>query len=278
MSRYIFYTVSLCLLLCHSAFAGDAKKIVLVCPERFPDVYCNQDGEIEGIQAYFVREALKRAGYEAELKIYPVRRCLLMIQQRDADGLFPLAYDEELTDVILFFPEQKNAGELEKARWKDQWRIMTVDHVVITHCSETKRNQEFKGDLAALPDPVRVVFNEPYIPDLKQAGKKLEDVPRDIQNFKKLMRDQKGTVIAPSFIAEAMYRKPGFKGKLYIHDKPLTATPTFLAFSKNSNNINETDMNAIWESLKSVTTDHVATNIAFAKATKSATYFLFADK
>jgi hypothetical protein len=51
-----------------------------------------------------------------------------------------------------------------------------------------------------------------------------------------------------------------------------------LAFSKNSNNINETDMNAIWESLKSVTTDHVATNIAFAKATKSATYFLSADK
>ena len=278
LMRYMRFGLSVLgfMLMTSIVTANDGKDIHIVSPERFPDVYMHK-GKIEGIQVDLVMEALKKAGYTVTLEIYPIKRCLYMIKEGMTDAIFPVLYSDAFLDDMQLFPTQETAEEqqIDPDEWKHRWRIMTVDHVIVTYSDATTREQEFTGDVNTLPDPVRVVWNEPYIPELKAAGKTVEDsVGMDIQNFKKLLRDKNGTVIAPSFIVEEVNRHPDFAGQLYIHDKAFISNATFLAFSKKSQNMTVTDMRKIWESLYTVTHDHVVKNVTFVKATKAAQHFL----
>lgn len=288
LPRVITYRVSLAaiVLLCaakcstaHEGHKDDAKtplkKITVVCAERFPDVYMHQD-EVHGIQAEFVAAALRRAGFQSRVKILPLKRCLLMMREGNADAMFPVVESEELARHMRFCPDVEKTHEKkgeEKAAVTCRYRILTVDHVVITHADRTTRADEFKGDVKTLPEPVRVLHGEPFITDLKKAGKKVQEVRLDRQNFAKLLREKVGTVIAPSFIAEQMNTDPAYREKLYIHDRPISSRSTHLAFSRKATRISASERKKIWTCLRASARDHVAMNMAFVQATKAASRF-----
>lgn len=245
------------------------RSILVVCAERFPDVY-TRDNQVRGIQADFVRAALLATGYEPTIKILPIRRCMKLIQAGSADAMFPLSPASELASDVIFPPapfsdtSRRDAGP---------GPILQVDYVVVTHADQTGLHEEFRGDLSALPNPVRVRHGDPVVGQLRAAGCHIEPVQRDHQNLLKLIRDRGGTVILPSFLAEEYSRQEAFAPHLYIHDRPVCTSPTFLAFSRKRQRIAPPERLRIWAALRTQAQDHVARNVAFAAATRAVPTF-----
>ena len=147
---------------------------------------------------------------------------------------------------------------------------MTQDHVVVTPAARTTPKDEYRGRLAALPEPVRVVHGDPFTAAIRAAGRQVEAVATDIQNVRKLLRDRTGCAILPSFVAEEVAGLPAFRGKLYIHDRPLSSRPTFLGFSRRASRLTAADRLKIWEHLQARARDHVAVNVAYATVSQAA--------
>ncbi len=241
-----------------AAKAKPTGEILIVCAERFPDAFMHR-GEVRGIQADFVAAALRDAGFRPTIQILPIRRCIRLIETGAADGMFPVIKSNRMNKMMVCHPD-KGAPE--------DWRILTLDHVVITH-HKTAGTQEYGGDWSTLAEPVRMVHGDPFVNRLQKHGIQVEAVQHDRQNLKKLIRDQSGSVILPSFMGEEMSQLPGFHGKLYIHDKAFCSHPTFLGFSRASNRISQEDRQRIWKHLQENARDHVAINVAFATATRA---------
>ncbi len=246
------------------------QPVPVVCFERFPDVY-RIDGEVQGLQVEFVRKAFRNAGYEPEFTMMPRKRCELMIAEGIACAMFPVAYEKRMTEISVLFPENDSVGEDEK--WRGRWRIMQTDYLVVTHSDYGGPEKEYDGDIKNLPPPVRIIHGEPFSQKLVSAGKYIQEVRLDRQNFAKLLREKTGCIITPSFIAEEIAASPRFADKLYIHDRPFTTRSSYLAFSAKCSHLSAGERLEVWKSLREISGDHVALNIAWAKASKAAARF-----
>ncbi len=251
------------------AVPGNGREILVVCAERFPDAY-RRNNEVRGIQADFVAHALSDAGFQPNIRILPIRRCLQLIRTGAADAMFPVYESKDLADLVRCHPAPPAEEPAEHRRWHRSWRIMTQDHVVVTPAARTTPKDEYRGRLAALPEPVRVVHGDPFTAAIRAAGRQAEAVATDIQNVRKLLRDRTGCAILPSFVAEEVAGLPAFRGKLYIHDRPLSSRPTFLGFSRRASRLTAADRLKIWEHLQARARDHVAVNVAYATASQAA--------
>ena len=242
-----------------------SRPITVVCAEQYPDAYM-REGRVEGIQAEFVRQALLRAGFEPRLRLVPRARALALLASGEADAMFPVLDTPDVREVADLWPTP-DTGAVDAA-WRDRWKIMDVDHIVVTHAATTGPADEFDGELARLPTPVRSTHGE-LAEHLRAAGLDVELVRSDGQNFDKLRRDARGTVIVPAFVAEMM----ATDRDLFVHDRPVASQPTFLAFSRRGARVTASDRLRTWEALEAATRDHVAMNMAFAEAIRAARDF-----
>ncbi|MDM8516501.1 hypothetical protein QUF76_09895, partial [Desulfobacterales bacterium HSG16] len=128
---------------------------------------------------------------------------------------------------------------------ESKWRIMQVDHMVITHMDS---QYEFEGDIKTLPAPIRLPFGEALATDLEKAGLKVDMAKEARNNFRKLMRDKTGVVITTSVMAEEMNKQFEFKDKFIISPTPLASQSYFLAFSKKSE-VSDDEKKKIWEEI-----------------------------
>jgi hypothetical protein len=239
----------MCLVLCLgiSASFADDKIINLTVDDRYwyPFTY-QEESEIKGMQVDIIRDALNNLGYQINIKTFPYKRCLKTTDAGEADGIISIAYTPDIKDILIF-PE--DAGKVDESNW----RIMQVDHMVLTVVSNS---YEFEGDIKTLPIPVRIPTGDAIASDLEKAGVVIEDAKTDKQNIAKLIRDQKGSVITTSVIAEIMNQATEFKGAFNISPTPVNSQSYFLAFAKKTK-IPQDEMLKIWNEIKRLRDDYV---------------------
>jgi polar amino acid transport system substrate-binding protein len=222
------------------------KTIVLTVDERYwyPFIYFER-GEPKGMHVDLVKKALTSIGYNVMIIPYPKRRCLHVVKNGVVDGMLSISYHPDLVDGMHFPRDAATHKE-------SKYRIMQMDHVVVS----TDKKYEFDGNMASLPEPVRLPRGEPIALELKAAGKRVDVASTDLQNFRKLLRDIYGVVITTSIIAEKMNLDPAMAGKLHISAKPMASRSYFLTFSHKSS-LTKEERKEIWNEVKRWREDYV---------------------
>jgi len=244
MKRSLIFLI---LLLIGFPQAAVSETIKLCVDERnwYPFTFAeNNTGK--GMHVEIVKKALKDLGHDLIIEPQHRNRNILACRQGDFDGIISIAYDDSLESVLDFPPAAEKETE-------SPWRIMQVDHMVITYIYD---KYAFKGDIQTLPNPVRITFAESITNMLKEAGLEVEETSRDRQNFEMLVRDENGCVITTSIVAENMNKEPKFKNKFKIHPTPLISQSYYLAFSEKSS-LPSTEKLKIWEKIVELRGDYV---------------------
>lgn len=228
------------------ALPGNAQTLTLAVDSRYWYPFTYQvDGNAGGMHIDIVKKALTDLGYSVDIQPYPRKRCFFSADNGTVDGMISVAYHESLSEIFSFPSDAKEPHE-------SDWRIMQVDHVVIS-CDP---NYDYDGILSHLPTPIRLPVGESLSFDLTQAGLAVDEAKTDIQNMRKLIRDQRGVVITSSVLAEKMASDREFDGRVFINATPVSSQSYFLAFSKKSSLSQEEQMK-IWERIKALREDYV---------------------
>lgn len=199
-----------------------------------------------GMHVDIVKKALTNLGYQINIKPIPRKRAVKYAGRGTIDGIISISYNSDISKSLEFPSDAYSKSE-------SKWRIMQVDHMIITFGTS---NYEYEGKLNSLPPPVRVPLGETFTNRLRKTGIRIEETKTDLQNFRMLMRDKKGSVITASVIAESMYVDPEFKGKFTIQHIPLASQSYHLAFAPKVD-LTSSEKKKIWEEIARLRDDYV---------------------
>lgn len=241
--------------LCTRIAPASDEHLRLNCSERYwyPFLYA-QDDQARGILYDIVSKALENLKIKVLVKPVPFRRAMVNVREGSVDGVVAVGYQRDMMQDLDYPPDADKDLE-------SPWRIMQVDHVVVSYA---ENSYEFEGALKTLPAPVRLLQDAPMIDDLCRMGIEAQEVRDDVQNFLKLMRDKNGVIITTSVTAEMMNRDSRFKGKIKIHATPVASHSYYLAFSKKSRLSSEEKMR-IWKEIKRWRDDYIFMLQVFSK-------------
>ncbi|BCS97110.1 hypothetical protein DSLASN_27420 [Desulfoluna limicola] len=223
-----------------------AKSLTLSVDERDWVPFTFQKAGIStGMHIELVTHALQKLGYGVKIIPYPRKRAIHNAKSGIVDGMVSIAFHPALSSTLIF--PKDAAFEKESA-----WRIMQVDHVLIT----PKTGFEYSGDLKTLPLPVRIPSGETISLNLKNAGLKVDEARSDLINVKKMNRDGDGSVVATSIMAERLNEDPEFADKIKIHATPISSQSYYLAFSRVSP-LSYEEKQQIWDEIQKWRNDYV---------------------
>lgn len=244
MLRIGFTTLLLCLLIPGVLFA---RQLNLAVDDRYwyPFTYI-ESSVAKGMHIDIVKQALTNLGYDVSIKAIPRKRSVKYADSGKIDGVISIAYNPDIARQIDFPPDAPRKRE-------SRWRIMQVDHMVITH---SEKQFDYNGKISTLPNPVRLPLGENFTDRLKTAGLSTEETKTDLQNFRMMMRDKKGCVISASVIAESIFKQEEFKNKITIQHTPLLSQSYHLAFSPKAN-ISSLEKKKIWDEIASLRDNYV---------------------
>lgn len=200
------------------------KKVKLASAEYEP--YIGENLPNHGYVHELVTEAFKRAGYEAEIKFFPLVRAKYFAKIGDLDGLVP-AYDQEsLKENFIFslpFPGN-NIGLLKKKSLKIDYRTDPRENPV----KALQGLQKYEFGI------VRGTDATPVIDDARFLSKHF--VAKDIQNIDKLAAGRVDFVVIDKYVAADLMvlKRPHLIGGLEFMNPPLATNDFHVAFSKNS--------------------------------------------
>ena len=246
--KRLIYLTALGTLVCMAQpFFVVAETLKLCVDSRYwyPFTY-EENSQARGIHVDIVKQALVNLGYSVQIAPVPRKRCIYLVQSGSIDGMISVAPTEELSGTLDFPPNATKTKE-------SPWRIMQVDHMVVTHVDDP---YEFENDINTLPVPVRIPRGESILEILKKAGLAIEEVSTDEQNFGKLERDKRGVIITTSVMAESMNKNPNFQGKFNIQATPLLSQSYHLVFNLNAR-LSYDDKQRIWNEIARLRDDYV---------------------
>jgi len=209
----IFMT-SVVMLCCNDNCFAEEKHIVLATTNYEP-YYASTlpDG---GYFTEITREAFRRVGYTLEIQWYPWKRAIITAKTGEAHGVLGIAYTEER---IKYFS------------YSD---IIDTDYYVFF--ASKGHSISYKGVLSDLKPYVIGIYNGSMVAkDLKNAGlKKLDNVTRDEQNIKKLLRGRIDCF--PGSKRAMLYyinkKHPENKHDIVMLEPPYKAFPYYITISK----------------------------------------------
>ncbi|MGM0500913.1 MAG: hypothetical protein ACQERJ_00150 [Bacillota bacterium] len=242
--KTIVLSVVLLLLLSMTAVAEEIK---LSSPIRnsYPFLYW-ENSEFKGMHIDIVKDALKNLGYDFSIQGFPIKRCVRKAEKGEVDAIISIPYEGDYSQ--LDFPPDADVDS------ESKWRIMQVDNVVVSYADN---DYKFEGDVDSLPTPIRIVYGENLLErELKKRDVRVEKVKTNLQNFRKLIRDEKGVLITTTVTAENMYQNPKFRDRIKIHHIPVTSLSHHLAFSKESSLTGE-EKQQIWNEIANLRNDYV---------------------
>lgn len=251
---FSFISVAVSLVTPASAKAGTA---ITVCTDSnfwYPFTYVKQDTkQASGLHIDIITKALKEAGYEPIYKPMPWKQCLKEAKIGLVDAIATVSYKEDRSN-FLDFPKDAATQEPDA---KSKERVTQVEYVVVTPALDARGNRDtysYQGDIKTIPNPVRIPAGYSIVDTLELAGLKVEENPSSIVNFKKLVKEKKGSVIDLNDVTKHLNTQAEFSGKLKVSDKPIFSKSYFLAFTKKGN-VKEDSQKKIWAEIAKVRED-----------------------
>lgn len=197
-----------------------AAKPFLIVSDTYPPYEYQENGIIVGFDVEILKAVSKEADIECDIKFFPWKRAMMMIESGKADGIFSMAHSKERENFVYFPPEHLSIGKK---------RIFA--------------NSNFKGDILAIQDldgkRIGIVRGNTY-------GEKFDNYNACIKDeaenpdmlFKKLNVDRYSLVIENENVAAFTIKKLSLKGI-----RPLSFIPHevkyYIGISKKSKRAKE---------------------------------------
>lgn len=196
------------------------------------------DGKARGHHITLMRDAATEIGVALDFRAMPWVRCQLQAELGEVDAIATLVHSAQRTDVFEFPP---GAGE-----GPNRFAVDEIDDAVVTLAAA---RFEYRGNLDALPRPVRVPRGWEIGRYLREQGLSVDDgAPSDRANLIKLLRDRKGSVIATRESAEREIGASPALEVLHISREPVRRLSYYLAFSKRTR-IPGAQRQAMWNAI-----------------------------
>ena len=221
-----------------------AQNKLLICSDNnfwYPFTLV-KDGQAAGIHIDIIERALHDLNYEAEFTALPWKRCLLEAQRGKYDGVATASFKDARAEY-LHYPEGAKEAK------KSPQRVMQVEYVVITPSSS---NYLFKGNPETIPEPVRAPYGYSIADDLRKLGLEVDNAAYgDEHNFKKLLRDNNGSIVTIPSVAKSLSQKKEYRGKLTISAQTLKSKSYYFPISKQSK-LSKKEREEIWIQISKV--------------------------
>ena len=218
--RTLFAVLAL-LVLGTSAFAEDIKSATIVLDPWPP--YSVGETNKAPTGGYFIdvcKEAFSRMGVEADIMLYPWKRCLKNMETGDSDVLLGVTKTAEREKFMTYTDP------------------VVVDRVVFFYVKE-KHPNGFSwanyGDLKEITIGTTAGYNygEAFNAGVKEQGIKLDEGESETKNFEKLMAGRIDLFVCYEISGKYWVNaNDAMKGKIDVAENPVLAEmPFYLAFS-----------------------------------------------
>jgi polar amino acid transport system substrate-binding protein len=200
-----------------------SQKMILVCDD-WPPYQFNDGSAVKGFAAEIMTTALKDLKQEVSITIYPWKRCLSMIQNKDADGIFMISKTKE-RESFLIFPDEP---------------VINVGDAFFYLKSKNYKAQKFedlKGLTIGLIDGFE--YSQEVMDDIKNF--KQDIVTNDETNFKKLDGGRIDMLLCDKFVGLYLVKKMKLSDKVEFLQRPYNVNPNpdndlYFAFQRNKKN------------------------------------------
>lgn len=232
------------LVVCGLAVSAVDARTFQVCSDEnywYPFTF-TQGGQVAGLHVDIITQAMSHLGHQIVFKPLPWQRCLEEAKAGRFDAVATASYKPERAEFLVY-PDDATSAK------KSKWAVSQVEYIVVTPVAA---GYQYGGDAKALPPPVRIPRGYSVADELKKLGVSVDDgAAGDEQNFAKLMRDGKGSVVTLPEIAEKQLKKPAYAGKLAVSTTPYTTKSYFLPFAKAAA-VTPDDMKKVWAEIAKV--------------------------
>ncbi|MGJ3495673.1 transporter substrate-binding domain-containing protein [Piscirickettsia salmonis] len=218
-----------------------ANQKIVICMDQtwFPYTYVSSNSQIRGIHTDIIKMALNQLRINYIIKPKPWKRCLVEAQQGLVDAVATASYKPQRAEFLLY---PKDAG----TKLRSNWRVMQVEWSLVT---PVKEKYLYTGNLQTIPQPI-------YVPLGYSIGKTLVDEGLNVDsgsvtdenNFRKITRTLKGSLVASTKVTEYYMNKLELNGILIINKQPIKTKSYFLVFSKKS--AHKAVREAVWERIR----------------------------
>jgi len=210
-----FITVMFLMLICSLLFA--VEKIIVVTEEWPPYVY-QEDNVKKGFDYEIMISVFEKMGYTVDFNLYPWKRCISMMQNKQADAILDISSNEE-RKKFMYFPDEKIS-----------------DSSSVLFCLKGKKYTFNKlEDLKGLT--IGTLLGYEYSKEINEANFfKKEEVNNLEQNFTKLEKGRIDLFISNKNVALFEAKKLGFLEKIDYLPKEISGGDNFIAFSMKPSN------------------------------------------
>lgn len=231
------------LAVCGLAISAVEARTFQVCSDEnywYPFTF-TKGGQVAGLHVDIISQAMRNLGHQIVFKPLPWQRCLAEAQAGHFDAVATASYKPERAEFLVY-PEDATGK-------KSKWAVSQVEYVVVTPVAA---GYQYGGDAKTLPPPVRIPRGYSVADEIKKQGVSVDDgAAGDEQNFAKLARDGKGSVVTLPEIAEKQLKNPAYAGKLAVSETPYTTKSYFLPFGKAAK-VSPEDMKKVWAEIAKV--------------------------
>jgi polar amino acid transport system substrate-binding protein len=104
-SKKIFISI-LCAVLLVSCSSSQAKERLLVVTDQWAPYVYQEDDAIKGMDYEIMIAVLESMGYEVDFHLLPWKRCIRMIEEKNADAILDISMNEQRLQT-MHFPQER---------------------------------------------------------------------------------------------------------------------------------------------------------------------------
>ena len=190
---------------------------------NIPPLSFEEDGEAKGFFVDLLREICRRAGYEATVKLYPVKRMDSYLQSGEFDGATALVHTKDRERYLFYSNTPVMVSRLSVFVRKDKKiKFKTIDDLKGKRIGVLLG---YKTDSASLDKAIREGFVE------------IEEAAGYDQNLKKLIKGRLECLISTEQLTWYYADKLGISEEITDLELPISSHSVFFTVSKYSKNI-----------------------------------------
>lgn len=234
------------LLLCLISSTLSAKSLNICVDDSdwMPYIY-HQEDSLQGIHIDIIRSSLDSLGLDYQFQQVPWKRCLKGLEKGRYDAVATASYSAERNEYLCY-PKDASITVY------SQWRVGQVEYVIALPSGS---DYSYDDNPFSIPQPVRTPRGYSIGHDLRATGIEVDSsAANDLQNIKRMLRAQSGSVITLPSIVGWLNKQKAFSGKLKFSEKPLKSKSYFFAISRNGS-LTELQANTIWGAISKARTE-----------------------
>ena len=215
------------------------SKPIKICLDQanwIPFIYTEND-QLKGIHITIIKSSLDSLGMKYSFHKVPWKRCLKGLEKGTYDAVATASYNQERSQYLWYPSDASNSHQ-------SHWRVSQVEYIITT---TSDSDFIYNNDPLTIPQPIRVPRGYSIANDLRALGVDVDDSSiNDIQNIKRLLREETGSVITLPSLIFWLNKQPMYKDKLKADPTLLKSKSYFFAISK-AGALNKEQAEIIWQ-------------------------------